>query len=152
MLDRDSQIEKDFDAWLALNNVLADWKKLLFPITLYHLEEDDIVTVSNTKLAAEELGIPAERVHYYSSKSAGMESFGDHSSFGKFFFSKVAEEIAAMLNPTSIESLDANDNVGPQKILEEGKLKIRIGGVSYDVMGRRLWVEECLNRKQRVLL
>lgn len=138
MLDRDSQIEKDFDAWLALNNVLADWKKPLFPITLYHLEEDDIVTVSNTKLAAEELGIPAERVHYYSSKSAGMESFGDHSSFGKFFFSKVAEEIAAMLNPTSIESLDANENVGPQKILEEGKLKIRIGGISYDVMGRRL--------------
>lgn len=67
-----------------------------------------------------------------------MESYGDHSSFGKFFFGKVAEEIAAMLNPTSIESLNAEENVGPQKILENGKLKIRIGGVAYDVMGRKL--------------
>lgn len=137
MTDRESQIAQDFFAWLKLNDVLEGWKPL-FPITLYHLEEDDIVTVANTELAASALDVPSERVHYFSAKAEGMESYGDHSSFGKFFFGKVAEEIAAMLNPTSIESLNAEENVGPQKILENGKLKIRIGGVAYDVMGRKL--------------
>lgn len=134
MLDRDSQIGKDFDGWLALNSAVEGWKPL-FPISLYHLQEDDIVTVSNTILAARELEIPDERVHYYSAAAPGMENFGDHSSFGPFFFNKVAEEIIAMLNPTSIESLEAEQNAGPQKVLKGGKLQIRVGGVAYDAMG-----------------
>lgn len=135
MVDSESQIRKDFDAWLALNSAVEGWKPL-YPITLYHLEEDDIVSVNNTKLAAEQLEIPAERVHYLSAEAEGMKEYGDHSTFGKFFFGKVAEEIVAMINELSIENLETEKNVGPQKILEDGKLKIRIGNVSYDMLGR----------------
>lgn len=67
-----------------------------------------------------------------------MGQYNDHSNFGPFFFGKVAEEIAAMLKESSIETLDAKKNNGPQKILEEGKIKIRIGNINYDMMGRRI--------------
>lgn len=136
MANQKSQIAQDFFAWLKLNSAIDGWKPL-FPISLYHLQEDDIVTVDNAVLAASTLGIPAERVHYYSSAWPGMEKNNDHSTFGPLFFGKVAEEIAAMLNPTSIENLDTPVSNAPQKILENGKLKIRIGGRSYDMMGRR---------------
>lgn len=36
-----------------------------------------------------------------------MGQYNDHSNFGPFFFGKVAEEIAAMLKESSIETLDA---------------------------------------------
>ncbi len=137
MSNRESQIANDFFAWLKLNNAFEGWKPV-YPISLYHLEEDDIVTVENTKLAAEALEVPAARVHYFSLKEEGMGQYNDHSNFGPFFFGKVAEEIAAMLKESSIETLDAEKNNGPQKILEEGKIKIRIGNINYDMMGRRI--------------
>lgn len=137
-LDAESQLHKDFFAWLELNNLLnGEWKPVL-PLSLYHLDEDNVVTSQNAYLASEVLSLPEDRVHIYSKEWPGMEAFGSHPDFGTLFFGKVAEEIQALLisGPVGIQAVEEEvPSLRSTKRMENGRLIIRQGSKSYNALG-----------------
>ncbi len=120
MMNKESDTYTRFFTWLAENSLCTGWKPE-GEVNLFHLIEDDIVTSENTYLAAEALGIPAERVHLF--QAADMDIAGDnkHTQFAIPFFLKAL----AVING-SLTDLDAIE------------IQLDTDAPCYDLQGRRV--------------
>ena len=122
MMDKESDLYKNFFAWLSANSVCRDWTPKS-DITLYHLIEDDIVTSENTVLAISELNIPEERQHLIPGSTIGIEGDNTHSQFATSFFVGAVKEIATIYH--SVTSLNAIETVSSD-------------APAYDLIGRQV--------------
>lgn len=120
MMDKESDLYKRVFSWMDQNSLLSGWQPE-GEVLLYQLQEDDIIPVQSTELAAEALHIPADRVHYY--QAADLEIAGDnkHTQFAPTFFKEL---ISAISN--SYTSLDAIET------------ELDAEAPCYDLQGRRV--------------
>ncbi len=122
MMDEESDLYKNFFAWLSANSVCKGWTPKS-DITLYHLIEDDIVTSENTVLAAFELNIPEERQYLIPGSTVGIDGDNSHSQFATPFFGSAVMEIATIYQGvTGLDAIESVPSVVP----------------AYDLMGRQV--------------
>lgn len=85
MMNSESELYKRLFGWLADNSLLTGWQPE-GEIHLYQLDEDDIIPVQSTEVAAEALHIPADHVHYYQAAELDIKGNEKHSKFAPTFF------------------------------------------------------------------
>lgn len=96
MMNKESDTYTRFFTWLAENNLCTGWKPE-GEVNLFHLVEDDIVTSENTILAADGLGIPSDRVHFYNAADLDISGSNKHTQFAIPFFLNALKAIQGSL-------------------------------------------------------
>lgn len=120
MMNKESQLYKNFFAWLGANDVSSGWTPKS-DLTLYHLIEDDVVTSENATVAIAGLNIPSERQHLIAASDVDIEGDNKHTQFAPKFFISVVAEIATTYG--FITGLNAIETVPAE-------------APAYDLMGR----------------
>ena len=120
MMNKESDLYKRVFSWMSQNSLLTGWQPE-DEVHLFQLEEDDIIPVQSTELAAEALHIPADRVHYYQAADLDIAGDNKHTQFAPTFFKELISTIS-----TSYTSLDAIET------------ELDAEAPCYDLQGRRV--------------
>lgn len=120
MMNEESDIYKRFFSWLDQNSLCTGWKPE-GEVSLYHLVEDDIVTVENTYLAAKALDIPQKYVNLFYADDLYISGDNKHTQFALSYF--INAELAI------------NHSLTHDDVIE---IKLDTDAPCYDLQGRRV--------------
>lgn len=123
LINPESDLHKRIFDWMESNNVCIGWQPE-GELLLYHLVEDDIVTVENTYIAAKLLNIPDNRVHLYNADDIGIAGEDKHSQFALIFFKDMIDAINNSYN-----------------VLEAIEIKFDADAPCYDLQGHQVSVD-----------